>query len=218
MAPGGSTPTVPACPALEAATSSFDVAMIRLSIDQALNAATVGEVPVGAVLVKDGKVIATGFNHPVGSHDPTAHAEIHALRAAAEQLGNYRLADCDLYVTLEPCAMCAGAIMHARIRRLVFGARDPKTGACGSVVDLMAEHRLNHHTAVQGGVLETECGRVLSDFFVERRKANRAGAGPMETRTVEQARPDSAKPGAGNDNAVGQDGIEVEFLDDPAAD
>ncbi len=143
---------------------------MRLAIDQALNAATLGEVPVGAVLVREGELIATGFNQPIGSHDPTAHAEIRAMRAAAELLGNYRLVDCDLYVTLEPCAMCAGAIQHARIRRLVYGAADPKTGACGSVVDLMGEPRLNHHASVTAGVLKGECGKLLSEFFGERRR------------------------------------------------
>ncbi len=205
---------------LGAEPSGFDVAMVRLAIDQALNAATVGEVPVGAVLVRDGKVVATGFNHPIGSNDPTAHAEIRAIRAAAEQLGNYRLADCDLYVTLEPCAMCAGAIMHARIRRLVFGARDLKTGACGSVVDLMGEHRLNHHTTVTGGVLEDECGRVLSEFFGRRRQAAKAGVrrgdGNGSPVSGEGAGSPVSGPGPANDDAVGQDGIEVEFLDGPA--
>jgi tRNA(adenine34) deaminase len=154
-----------------------DRIFMRQAIDQARSAASVGEVPVGAVLVREGRVVATGFNQPIGSHDPTAHAEIRAMRAAAELLGNYRLVDCDLYVTLEPCAMCAGAIMHARIGRLVFGARDPKTGACGSVVDLMAEPRLNHHTEVQGGVLADECGALLSEFFAERRRARPAAPG-----------------------------------------
>ncbi|MFP5460911.1 MAG: tRNA adenosine(34) deaminase TadA [Gammaproteobacteria bacterium] len=151
-----------------------DLAWMRLAIDQARNAWAVGEVPVGAVLVREGRVLATGYNQPIGGHDPTAHAEIRAMRAAAELLGNYRLVDCDLYVTLEPCAMCAGAIMHARIRRLIYGARDPKTGACGSVVDLMAEQRLNHHTQVTSGVLGEECGALLSDFFASRRRAARA--------------------------------------------
>ncbi len=148
---------------------------MRLAIEQAHKAWALGEVPVGAVLVHEGRVLATGCNQPIGAHDPTAHAEIRALRAAAEQLGNYRLVDCDLYVTLEPCAMCAGAIMHARIRRLVYGARDPKTGVCGSVIDLMAETRLNHHTQVQGGVLADECGGLLSAFFAMRRRARRGG-------------------------------------------
>ncbi len=142
---------------------------MRLALDQAHNAATVGEVPVGAVIVRDGKLIATGFNHPIGSHDPTAHAEILAIRAAADQLANYRLVGCELFVTLEPCAMCVGAIIHARLARVVFGAADPKTGACGSVVDLFGERRLNHHTQAVGGVLADECGRVLSEFFRDRR-------------------------------------------------
>jgi tRNA(adenine34) deaminase len=128
-----------------------------------------GEVPVGAVVIKDSAIIGRGGNAPIAANDPTAHAEIAALREAARALGNYRLTDCDLYVTIEPCAMCAGAILHARIRRLVFGARDPKTGACGSVVDLFAERRLNHHTTVTGGVVGEVCGRLLSDFFVARR-------------------------------------------------
>ena len=128
-----------------------------------------GEVPVGAIVVKDGHIIGRGGNAPVADSDPTAHAEIGALRDAARALGNYRLPDCDLYVTLEPCAMCAGAIMQARIRRLVYGARDPKTGACGSAVDLFAEPALNDHTTVTGGVAEEECGRLLSVFFATRR-------------------------------------------------
>ena len=128
-----------------------------------------GEVPVGAVVIKDSAIIGRGGNAPIAANDPTAHAEIAALREAARALGNYRLPDCDLYVTIEPCAMCAGAILHARIRRLVFGARDPKTGACGSVVDLFAEQRLNHHTTVTGDVAGEACGRLLSDFFVARR-------------------------------------------------
>ena len=153
-------------------TTSTDLAFMRLAIDQAHNALLVGEVPVGAVLVKDGTVIATGYNHPIGMHDPTAHAEIRALRAAAELLGNYRLVDCELFVTLEPCAMCSGAIMHARLRRLVFGASDPKTGACGSVLDLFNDARLNHHTEVTAGVLATDCGSLLRDFFAQRRAQN----------------------------------------------
>ena len=128
-----------------------------------------GEVPVGAVVVRDGTIIGRGGNAAIAANDPTAHAEIAALRSAAAALGNYRLPDCDLYVTLEPCAMCAGAIMHARIARLVFGARDPKSGACGSVVDLFAEPRLNHHTIVRADVRADECGRLLSSFFAERR-------------------------------------------------
>jgi tRNA(adenine34) deaminase len=128
-----------------------------------------GEVPVGAVVVADGRIVGRGFNAPIEGNDPTAHAEIAALREAARALGNYRLPKCDLYVTLEPCPMCAGAILQARIRRLVFGAADPKTGACGSVVDFFSERRLNHQTAVAGGVLAEECGALLKLFFAERR-------------------------------------------------
>ena len=128
---------------------------------------------MGAVLVKAGQVIATGYNHPIGSHDPTAHAEIRTLRMAAEQLGNYRVGESTLYVTLEPCMMCLGAMLHARISRVVFGAPDPKTGVCGGVLDLPSEGRLNHQTVVQGGVLADECGKLLQRFFAERR-ADRA--------------------------------------------
>jgi tRNA(adenine34) deaminase len=152
-----------------------DVMFMAMALDQAHNAWAMGEVPVGAVIVRDGQVLATGFNQPIANHDPTAHAEIQAMRAAATLLGNYRLAGCTLYVTLEPCAMCAGAIQHARIARLVYGARDPKTGACGSVVDLFSEAKLNHHTVVNGGVLAGRSGRLLSDFFAERRALRRAG-------------------------------------------
>ena len=157
-----------------------DETFMRLALDQANNAWALGEVPVGAVLVKDGRVLATGFNQPIGNADPTAHAEIQAMRAAAELLGNYRLSHCTLYVTLEPCAMCAGAIQHARIARVVFGANDPKTGACGSVVDLFAEPKLNHHAQVRRGVLAQECGRVLSEFFAARRELQRAGSLPVD--------------------------------------
>jgi tRNA(adenine34) deaminase len=155
-----------------------DQAFMRLAIDQARNAWVLGEVPVGALIVRGNEIIATGFNQPVGSADPTAHAEIRALRAAGEILRNYRLNHCSLYVTLEPCAMCAGAIQHARISEVVFGAPDPKTGACGSVVDLFAEPRLNHHARVRGGVLAEECGRLLVEFFAERRQEQRAPGDP----------------------------------------
>lgn len=131
---------------------------------------------MGAVVVRDGMVIGRGFNAPITCHDPTAHAEIQALRDAARNLGNYRLPGCELYVTIEPCAMCAGAILHARIARVVFGARDPKTGACGSIVDLFAERRLNHHAEVRGGVLAEECGALLSRFFTGRRTGGRGAA------------------------------------------
>jgi tRNA(adenine34) deaminase len=150
-------------------TPSEDERFMRDALELAGDAARRGEVPVGAVVVCDGRVIGRGFNAPIASKDPTAHAEIAALRDAARAAGNYRLGGCTLYVTIEPCAMCAGAIMHARIARLVFGAADPKTGACGSVVDLFAEPRLNHHTEVARGVLAAEAGRLLSDFFAARR-------------------------------------------------
>jgi tRNA(adenine34) deaminase len=146
-----------------------DSLFMQQAISQAHNAWALGEVPVGALVVKDGQVIATGFNQPIGTHDPTAHAEIMALRAAATILGNYRLPGCELYVTLEPCAMCAGAMMHARLARVVFGASDPKTGVCGSIVNLFEQERLNHHTEVTGGVMAEECGKLLKDFFAERR-------------------------------------------------
>ena len=149
---------------------------MNLALAQAQEAARAGEVPVGAVVVKDGQVIATGRNAPMANHDPTAHAEIVALRAAAQQLGNYRLEGCSLYVTLEPCAMCSGAMLHARLARVVFGAPDPKTGAAGSVLNLFAQAQLNHHTEVQGGVLAVECGAVMSGFFQRRREAQRADA------------------------------------------
>ena len=147
-----------------------DELYMREALELARQAAAAGEVPVGAVVVRDGAVVGRGFNRPVSSHDPSAHAEIVALRDAAARLGNYRLAGCALYVTLEPCAMCAGAIMHARLARLVFGAPDPKTGACGSVVDLLAEQRLNHHTTVVAGVLAGECTAGLQAFFRDRRR------------------------------------------------
>jgi len=127
------------------------------------------EVPVGAIVVRDGVLVGRGGNAPIAGSDPTAHAEIAALRDAARTLGNYRLPGCELYVTLEPCAMCAGAIFHARIARVIFGARDPKSGVCGSVLDLFAEPRLNHHATVTGGVRAQECGALLSGFFAARR-------------------------------------------------
>ena len=147
---------------------------MQLALAAARDAQAAGEVPVGAVVVKDGQVIATGYNHPVGTHDPSAHAEMRALRSAAQLLGNYRLPDCELYVTLEPCAMCAGAMLHARLKKVIFGAYDPKTGACGSVLNLYAEPKLNHQTAVEGGLLAEECGALLKAFFAERRTAGKA--------------------------------------------
>jgi tRNA(adenine34) deaminase len=148
-----------------------DTAFMQLALEQAQQAWELGEVPVGAVVVKDGEVIAVGCNQPIGKHDPTAHAEIVALRAAAEKLGNYRLPGCELYVTLEPCVMCSGAMMHARLAKVVFGATDPKTGACGSVVNLFEQEQLNHHTEIVGGVLADECGAMLKNFFAARRAA-----------------------------------------------
>lgn len=152
---------------------------MRLALAEAQRAAGDGEVPVGAVVVRDGEVIATGRNQPIEGHDPTAHAEIVALRAAARRLGNYRLDGCDLYVTLEPCPMCSGALLHARLRRVVYGARDPKTGAAGSVVDLFGEPRLNHQTKITGGVLAEACGQLLTDFFQHRREQQKSAAHPL---------------------------------------
>jgi tRNA(adenine34) deaminase len=150
-----------------------DESFMREALALARQAADAGEVPIGAVVVKEGAVIGRGYNRPISMRDPTAHAEVIALRGAAERLGNYRLTGCALYVTLEPCAMCAGAIMHARIARVVYGADDPKSGACGSVVNLFAETRLNHHAVVAGGVLAAEAGEVLREFFSARRADSR---------------------------------------------
>lgn len=147
---------------------------MQQALAQAQRAFDAGEVPVGAVVVKEGKVIALGYNRPIGLHDPSAHAEIVALRAAAQVLGNYRLPGCDLYVTLEPCVMCCGAMLHARLARVVFGASDPKTGAGGSVLNLFAHQQLNHQTSIVGGVLADECGALLKRFFGERREVARA--------------------------------------------
>ncbi|MBC7499362.1 MAG: tRNA adenosine(34) deaminase TadA [Herminiimonas sp.] len=151
-----------------------DAIYMRQAIDQAHNAWALGEVPVGALVVRDGQIIATGFNQPIGTHDPTAHAEIMALRAAASIVGNYRLSGCELYVTLEPCVMCAGAMMHARLARVVFGASDLKTGACGSVVNLFEQPQLNHHTELTGGILAEDCSMLLKQFFASRRAQARS--------------------------------------------
>lgn len=151
-----------------------DELFMREAIALAVQAAEQQEVPVGAVVVKDGVIIGRGSNAPIALNDPSAHAEMLALRDAAKLLGNYRLVDCTLYVTLEPCAMCAGAIQHARIARLVYGATDPKTGACGSIVNLMSEPKLNHHTQVISGVLAEDCGQMLSAFFKARRLSKNA--------------------------------------------
>ena len=153
-----------------------DTEYMTAALALAWSAKEAGEVPVGAVVVSDGRVVGRGYNAPISSHDPSAHAEIQAMRAASLALGNYRLTECTLYVTLEPCPMCAGAIQHARVARVVFGASDPKTGACGSVIDLFAEPLLNHHTQVEGGVLAQQCGELLTNFFRERRAAGQKTA------------------------------------------
>jgi tRNA(adenine34) deaminase len=164
-----------------------DEAAMRLALDQAQNAWLVGEVPVGAVVVRDTpagrQVVATGYNRPVTDRDPTAHAEIVALRHAAHLLGNYRLPECEVYVTLEPCAMCAMALLHARVKRVVYGAPDPKAGAAGSAIDVFGTPALNHHTRIEGGVLADAAGAVLRSFFAERReqyRQRRAAAMPAD--------------------------------------
>lgn len=154
------------------------------ALAQARRAVAAGEVPVGAVLVHHGEVIGVGHNAPIAAHDPSAHAEIMALREAASKLGNYRLDNCELFVTLEPCAMCSGAMLHARLKRVVFGATDPKTGAAGSVLNLFANERLNHQTEVQGGVLAQECAAQLQDFFQRKRADNRAASQPVREDAV----------------------------------
>ncbi len=156
-------------------TRDEDEAYMRLAMEQARLARAEGEVPVGAVVVRDGEVIGRGYNRPIGGHDPTAHAEVMALRDAARRVGNYRLTGCALYVTIEPCAMCTGAIFHARVARVVFGAADAKTGVAGSVLDLYAEPRLNHHAEVTGGVLAAECAGLVSAFFADKRRLEKAG-------------------------------------------
>ena len=179
-------PAAPFSPAEERA--------MRQALDQAQNAWLVGEVPVGAVILRDDadgvpQVVATGYNRPITTTDPTAHAELVALRHAAQLLDNYRLPDCTLVVTLEPCAMCAMALIHARFKRVVFGARDPKTGAAGSVVDLFALPQLNHQTTVVGGCMEDECGTLLRDFFAERRAAHKARQAALRPAAADDAIP-----------------------------
>lgn len=156
-----------------------DEHFMRLALAQARLALAAGEVPVGAVVVQGERVIGVGRNAPVGQHDPTAHAEVMALREAARTLGNYRLDGCELFVTLEPCPMCSGAMLHARVARVVYGATDPKTGAAGSVIDLFAQHRLNHHAAVEGGVLAPDGGALLGEFFRQRRLDQHGAATPL---------------------------------------
>jgi tRNA(adenine34) deaminase len=148
-----------------------DESWMRRALELAKQAEELGEVPVGAVLVLDDKVVGEGWNQPIGRHDPTAHAEIIAMRQAANHLKNYRLCDCVLYVTLEPCVMCAGAMIHGRIKRLVYGATDPKAGGAGSVFDIAGTQKLNHTVEVDGGVLADECGQILKDFFAQRRQS-----------------------------------------------
>lgn len=182
----------------------FDDSVMRLALDQALNAQLAGEVPVGAVLVRrteaGPQVVATGYNRPITTNDPTAHAEIVALRHAAQLAENYRLPDLELYVTLEPCAMCAMAILHARVKRVVFAAPDPKTGAAGSVVDLFANRTLNHHTEVLGGVQAEAAGALLREFFAQRRAEMRAerdagpDAAPIPTGEVIESQPPPDEP------------------------
>ena len=149
--------------------AELDRQFMQQALDQAKLAAAAGEVPVGAVLVRDAQVISTGFNQPIANSDPSAHAEMMALRAAASDESNYRLPGTTLYVTLEPCTMCAGAMLHARVDRVVFGATDPKTGAAGSVLNVFSEKQINHQTVVEGGIMREECGQILRDFFKERR-------------------------------------------------
>lgn len=174
--------TMPELPDLRAPAQEQDTAWMRIALEQARLSAQQGEVPVGAVLVRGQtpqRLLACTHNQPVGLSDPTAHAEVLALRQAAKQLGNYRLEDCDLYVTLEPCAMCAQALLHARVRRVIFGAQEPKTGAAGSVLNLFALEALNHQTQVTGGVLADECAALMQDFFKSRRAAAKAAALPL---------------------------------------
>ena len=149
--------------------AELDQQYMHMAIEQAQLAAQSGEVPVGAVLVKDGQVISKAFNKPIANHDPSAHAEMLALREAALAEENYRIPGSTLYVTLEPCAMCSGAMLHARIDRVVYGASDPKTGAAGSVLDIFASKQINHQTSVEGGIMSEECGQLLRDFFKGRR-------------------------------------------------
>ena len=165
-----------------------DEVFMREALALALQAQALGEVPVGAVVVKDGVIIGRGFNQPITSNDPTTHAEIVALRDAAANIQNYRLVDCELFVTLEPCMMCVGAMLHARVKRVVFGALEPKTGVCGSVMNLPNETKLNHHATFTGGVLADECGNVLKAFFAERR-LNKEAAASLTSMPVTAVKP-----------------------------
>ena len=147
-----------------------DFKFMQLALNLAKKAELEDEVPVGAVIVKNGEVIGQGMNTSISDHDPTSHAEINAIREAAKKIKNYRLKDCSIYVTLEPCAMCVGAIQHARIEKVIYGASDPKTGACGGVINLIGIKEINHHAEAVGGILEKECGQTLKDFFLSKRK------------------------------------------------
>ncbi|GAB7536426.1 hypothetical protein BGC_26440 [Burkholderia sp. 3C] len=197
VVPDSTDLSAPAASAVDPAAER-DRYYMRMALEAAEQARAAGEVPVGAVIVRGDEVIARGFNHPIGGHDPSAHAEMAALRAAAQALGNYRLPGCELYVTLEPCLMCSGAIMHARIARVVFGAADPKTGACGSVIDAFANPQLNHHATVTGGVLADACGDALRTFFAERRRAAREARQAANADAA--AQPDGKACGCGHDH------------------
>ena len=147
-----------------------DLKFMKLALELAKKAELKNEVPVGALVVRDGKIIGRGMNTSISDYDPTSHAEINAIREAAKAIKNYRLKDCTIYVTLEPCAMCVGAIQHARIDKIIYGAPDPKTGACGSMIDLISIKEINHHAEALGGILEKECSQILKDFFLSKRK------------------------------------------------
>ncbi len=147
-----------------------DLKFMKLALELAKKAELKNEVPVGALVVRDGKIIGRGMNTSISDYDPTSHAEINAIREAAKAIKNYRLKDCTIYVTLEPCAMCVGAIQHARIEKIIYGAPDPKTGACGSMIDLISIKEINHHAEALGGILEKECSQILKDFFLSKRK------------------------------------------------
>jgi tRNA(adenine34) deaminase len=200
-----------------------DADFMGLALEQARLAASSGEVPVGAVVVRGGQVVGTGRNTPVASRDPTAHAEILALRQAAQAVGNYRLDECDLYVTLEPCAMCSGAMLHSRLRRVVFGAADPKTGAAGSVLDLFGQPELNHQTHVIAGVRSEECSALLQSFFQSRRQETRAVNQPLRddaVRTPENrfhALPDYPWQGRYLNDLPPLDGLRLHYLDEGGA-
>jgi tRNA(adenine34) deaminase len=147
-----------------------DLKFMKLALGLAKKAELKNEVPVGALIVRNGEIIGQGMNTSISDHDPTSHAEINAIREAAKAIKNYRLKDCAIYVTLEPCAMCVGAIQHARIEKIIYGAPDPKTGACGSMIDLISVKEINHHAEAIGGILEKECGQILKEFFLSKRK------------------------------------------------